>query len=99
LGSSKPLIGNQVRHILIILISILLLSSPVIGNNHNIFHQTLPVSGGKGETSTKIYTNLVKFVYLLVVVKYGNILEMKNNNHPLKQKPTKNTTKSKTHTL
>ena len=33
------------------------------------------------------YTNLVKFVYLLVVVKYGNILEMKNNNLPLKQIP------------
>ena len=33
------------KHLLIILISFLLLSSPVIGNNH-----TLPVSGGKGET-------------------------------------------------
>ena len=54
------------KHLLIILISILLLSSPVIGTNHNIFHQTLPVSGGKGETSTKIYTNLVKFVYLQI---------------------------------
>jgi len=33
LGFPKPLIRNQVRHILIIL-SILLLSSPVIGDNH-----------------------------------------------------------------
>ena len=33
------------KHPLIILISILLLSSPVIGDNH-----TLPVSGGKGVT-------------------------------------------------
>ena len=33
LGSSKPLMGNQVKHLLIIL-SILLLSSPVIGDNH-----------------------------------------------------------------
>jgi len=33
------------KHLLIILISILLLSSPVIGDNH-----TLPVSGGKGVT-------------------------------------------------
>ena len=33
------------KHLLILLISILLLSSPVIGDNH-----TLPVSGGKGET-------------------------------------------------
>jgi len=34
LGSPKTLIGTLVRHILIILISILLLSSPVIGDNH-----------------------------------------------------------------
>ena len=33
------------KHLLILLISILLLSSPVIGDNH-----TLPVSGGKGVT-------------------------------------------------
>jgi hypothetical protein len=35
LGSSKTKqLGNQVKHLLIILISILLLSSPVIGDNH-----------------------------------------------------------------
>ena len=33
MGSPKPPIGNQVKHLLILL-SILLLSSPVIGNNH-----------------------------------------------------------------
>ena len=33
-GSPKPLMGNQVRHLLNILISILILSSPVIGDNH-----------------------------------------------------------------
>ena len=33
LGSPYPLIGNQVKHLLIIF-SILLLSSPVIGDNH-----------------------------------------------------------------
>ena len=36
---------NKVKHLLLILISFLLLSSPLIGDNH-----TLPVSGGKGET-------------------------------------------------
>ena len=33
LGFPNPLMGNQVKHLLI-LISLLLLSSPVIGNNH-----------------------------------------------------------------
>ena len=32
-GSPKPPIGNQVKHLLIILISILLLSSPLIGQS------------------------------------------------------------------
>jgi hypothetical protein len=32
--SPKPLMRNQVKHLLIILISILLLSSPLIGDNH-----------------------------------------------------------------
>ena len=34
LGSTNSLKGNQVKHILIILISFLLLSSPVFGDNH-----------------------------------------------------------------
>jgi hypothetical protein len=34
LGLPNPFIGNQVKHSLIILISLLLLSSPVIGNSH-----------------------------------------------------------------
>ena len=34
MGSPKPPIGNQVKNLLILLISILLLSSPVIGDNH-----------------------------------------------------------------
>ena len=42
MGSPKPLIGNQVKQTLIIL-SILLLSSPVIGDNHK--GETLYVLG------------------------------------------------------
>ena len=34
MGSPKPLIRNQVKHLLIILISFLLLSSPLFGDNH-----------------------------------------------------------------
>ena len=57
MGSPNPLIGNQVRHILIIL-SILLLSSPVIGDNHKGetlygWGNTLPyVWKGVGEKDT-----------------------------------------------
>ena len=42
MGSTNPPIGNQVKHLLI-LISILLLSSPVIGENHK--GETLYVLG------------------------------------------------------
>ena len=41
--SPNPPIGNQVKHLLIILISILLLSSPVNGDNHE--GETLYVLG------------------------------------------------------
>jgi|TARA_B110000967_G_scaffold179740_1_gene195501 hypothetical protein len=38
LGSPKPIIGNYVRQISIFLISILLLSSPVIGQETGVFY-------------------------------------------------------------
>jgi len=38
LGSPKPLIGNQVKHLLI-LISILLLSSPLFGQETSVLYQ------------------------------------------------------------
>jgi len=46
LGSPKPPIGNQVKHLLIIL-SFLLLSSPVIGDNNKgeTFYEWKTVSG------------------------------------------------------
>jgi len=45
LGSPKPPIGNQVKHLLILHISILLLSSPVIGQETGVLYQYETSSG------------------------------------------------------
>ena len=49
LGYSKPLLGNQVKHLLIIL-SILLLSSPVIGQETGVLYQYETSSGIQWKT-------------------------------------------------
>ena len=45
MGFPNPLIGNQVRHILLLLISFLLLSSPVIGQETGVLYQYETSSG------------------------------------------------------
>ena len=60
LGSPNPLIGNQVKHLPILLITILLLTSPLFGDNH------------KGETLYG-WGNTLLYVWKGVgrMVKYG----------------------------
>ena len=49
LGSPNPLIGNQVKHLLTLL-SIILLSSPVIGEETGVLYQYETSTGIKWET-------------------------------------------------
>jgi hypothetical protein len=50
MGFPNPFIGNQVKHLLILLLSFLLLSSPVIGQEINVLYQYETSSGLVWET-------------------------------------------------
>jgi len=59
LGYSKPLITNQVKHLLIILISFLLLSSPLFGQSGKPLGVVLPptVMGNVSNSRKQILLN------------------------------------------
>jgi hypothetical protein len=82
LDSSKPLIENQLKHLLLILISFLLLSSPVIGQSERPETIIVPVSsiGDVSDTRKQILENtltneLKQYFRIVPQEKYQQVLE------------------------
>ena len=83
--------GNQVKHPLIILISFLLLSSPLFGQSERPETIIIPVSGIGDVSNTRklilentLTDELKKHFRIVPQEKYEQVLEVKNSNQNIK---------------